>query len=222
MTNARFEDLEKRVKKIKLKKYMKFSFIFIVVIALSCYIVMQNISKVEVVQKQLHVKKTIKPKEKKVVKVEKKIEPVKKKLTYDTIKLKVNISVPNIVEVPTVEVKKVVVKEKLTIKRKINLRVKEVKSEDALLQRFKVAGDFESASSLAKLYFKKKKFERSIYWSKKASKLEAKEASSWIIYAKAKYEMGSKDEAIKSLELYLDYFSSDEITKLLKLYRSSK
>lgn len=119
-------------------------------------------------------------------------------------------------------IKKVLTEKKVIQKQKINMQVKEVKSEEAFLERFKVAGDLESAKSLANLYFLDNRFEKSIYWSKKATKLNAKDSFSWIIYAKSKYQLGEVKDAIKSLELYLEYFSSDEIRKLLRLYKGEK
>lgn len=238
MTNARFEDLERRVIKLKLKKYMKILLVFLIVFGLLGYLFVTYFSKEDVAKKPLHVTKVVKPKEKKakefepiknIVKVEKKVEITKKEPTYDTVKLTLNIPFPNVEKIEEVAAEeKKVVEEKRDVekepnkKMEINFKVKEVKSEEALLKRFKVAGDFDSANSLASLYFDKKEFERSIYWSKKASKLDGKEESSWIIYAKSKYALGNKEEAIKSLELYLDYFSSDAIRKLLNIYRSSK
>jgi tetratricopeptide (TPR) repeat protein len=154
--------------------------------------------------------------------VEKKEEPI-----YDTIKLSVNVNVPSKMqkkeEVKKEEIKtqKVEIKEAKSQKR-LNFKVKEVKSEDALLERFKVAGDFDSAMGLANLYFEKRNFEKSIYWSKKASKLSSGDESAWIIYAKSKDSLGKTDDAIKALQLYLEYFSSDSIEKLLKYYRDKK
>jgi len=232
MTNARFEDLEKRVKKIKLKRYSKILFVFIVLIGVLGYFFTQNLPIQNVNKQTLHVKKKEKPKKKKVqqfdaikkeVKVKKSIEPANKNITYDTIKLKLNIPILDIENNKTINKKKeIIVKDFISKKNKINLQVKEVKSEEALLKRFKAAGDFESANSLAILYFKSEQYERSIFWSKKASKLNAQDESSWMIYAKSKNKLGKKEEAIKSLELYLDYFSSDKIRKLLNLYRSGK
>ena len=234
MTNARFEDLEKRARKVRFKKYVKFSLILAILIAVFSYFLM-SITPKETPKLPLDVKKIERPKKtqnftpiKQTKKVEKKVIAIKKETNYDTIKLKLNVVVPSKQQVmPQVkETKKTpqrsIEKYEPPKKVKINLQVKEVKSEGALLKKFQNDGSFESAQGLASFYFKKKRFEKSIFWSKKASKLDAKEALPWLVYAKSKYALGKKEEAIKSLELYLDYFSSDEIRQLLDSYRSGK
>ncbi len=236
MTNARFEDLEKRVKKIKLKKYIKIVFILVIVFGIAFYATV--ISKPKKVLKPLPIKKiekkVIVKKETKVQKIKLVKKIVKKEITKDKVQEKEVNNYDTIMLSPKVDffqskkkenvIKKVIPKEMITKKSKIllHVNVKEVKSEDALLERFRVAGDFDSAMGLAYLYFKKQNFKKSIYWSKKASKLSSSEDSSWLIYAKSKKAIGKKDEAIKALQLYLEYFSSNEIKKLLKLYRDKK
>ena len=232
MTNARFEDLEKRVKFIKIKKYIKIFVILSVVIAVSYYAV--SINQVVVVDKPIHVKEVVKkeipkkaPKVQKFESIQQEIKVVKKELVvtkvdeveaYDTIKLSPKLNFASSIKKDVVEVKK----EPIIKKSKISLHVKEVKSEDALLERFRVAGDFESAMGLAYLYFDKQNFEKSIYWSKKASKLSSGDESAWLVYAKSKKAIDKTEDAIKALHLYLEYFSSQKIEKLLKLYRDEK
>jgi len=230
MTNTRFEDLERRVKVIKLKKYIKVSVFLFLLLALGLYFIPNN--SVKKVDKPLHVKIVPKKKEVKIEPKIKEFEPIKQvkpieqkkenvvqktEVIYDTIKLSPNIELNH-----KSELKREIIIEKTKPKRKINFSVKEVKSEDALLERFKVAGDFESAMGLAYLYFEKKNFEKSIYWSKKASKLSSGDESAWIVYAKAKSALGKVDDAIKALQLYLEYFSSEEIEKLLKFYKDNR
>jgi tetratricopeptide (TPR) repeat protein len=229
MTNARFEDLEKRVKFIKTKKYIKIFVVLSVLIAVSYYVV--SINQVVVVDKPIHVKEVVKkeipkkaPKVQKYEPIQQEIKIVKKEhvvtrvAEYDTIKLSPKLNLPSNIKKDVVEVKK----EPIIKKSKISLHVKEVKSEVALLERFRVAEDFESAMGLAYLYFNKQNFEKSIYWSKKASKLSSGDESAWLVYAKSKKALGKTEDAIKALHLYLEYFSSTRIEKLLKLYRDKK
>ena len=121
-----------------------------------------------------------------------------------------------------VEEKKEIKLKEVKKSSKINLIVKEVNSEDALIERFRVAGDYDSAISLAKLYFEKKNYERVILWAKRASKIRPKEEDAWLLFAKAKYELGKKEDAIKALKLYKEYFKSKKIDRLLLRYRSEK
>lgn len=239
MTNSRFEDLEKRVIKIKIKKYLKIFFLLVVFLAVLIYAINSNFSLENILEKPLHVEVVekqevlhVQTKEvnNTVIKVDEKVD----ENVYDTIKLSPTIFLPNmqdngevsqknnVQEVKSLEVSEPIVEKNITQKKNINFNIKEVKSEEALLERFSLAGDYESAVGLANLYFEKGKFEKAIYWSKKASKINAEAPNSWIVYAKSKVELGQKEDAIKSLELYLNYFSSDEIAKLLSDYKGAK
>ena len=239
MTNARFEDLEKRVKLIKIKKYTKIFVILSVLIVASCYVVSTN--QVVALTNSLMVKEVLKkelpkkdPKIKKYEPMQEEIKIAKKEIVsaeiketkeYDAIKLSPRLNLQSSIKKDVIKVKKDVIKVKkkpIIKKSKIYLHVKEVKSEDALLERFSVAEDFESSIALAYLYFDKQNFEKSIYWSKKASKLSSGNESAWLIYAKSKKALGETEDAIKALHLYLEYFSSARIEKLLKLYRDKK
>ncbi len=223
MTDSKFADLEKRVKVLKTKKYIKIISVVFVFFCIGYYAFMQN--KTDKIEKTLHVKSVKKVPSVKKYKPIKEVEKTIKidKIIYDTIKLapKINFlyeekqqtKIKNIIKIKNIK----------PIKRsKSYLHVKDNKSEEALLESFKDARDFKSAMGLANLYFLDSKFEKSIYWSKKASELSSGEESAWIIYAKSKYALNEIEDAIKVLQLYLEYFSSDEIEKLLKLYRSEK
>ncbi len=236
MTNTRFEDLEKRAKALKVKQYIKVFVVLSTLLAIGYYVI--SIKQLKKVDNPLHVNKTVKMQEPKptpkvqkyeaVIQakpepkaVEKKIIVEKKEIQYDTIKLSPTINLGNKETLETKSNEEIKI-EKEPKRNKISLKVKEVKSEEALLERFKVAGDFESAMGLANLYFEEKKFEKSIYWSRKASKLTSGDEIAWLVYAKSKHALSKTDEAIKALQLYLEYFSSEEIEKLLKLYRNKK
>ncbi len=220
MTSARFENLDKRVKTLRLKRYMKLLLVFVLFAGAGYYYVFDKSKQIEVVKVQEVIPKV---EEKRVVaKAEKVVVVEKKEPQYDTIKLTPTIApIVKKIEKPKIEKKSVQkVEEKKT--SKISMRVKEVKSEEALLKRFRVANDFDSAMGLANLYFSKGEFEKSIYWSRKASKLRSGEESAWLVFAKAKHALGKSDDAINALKLYLEHFSSKDIEKLLKLYRKSE
>ena len=242
MNSAKFEELEKKVKKIKTKRYIKVFLLFCLLSFAGYFMLIQfertkkSIKKVEVKKepkKVVRVKKEIEKKSVKEVEIESKVtkkdsnlttvKNIEKKATYDTIKLYPVITIDKQQEKKPIKPKNekrknLFVKEK----KKIDLVVKEVKSEDALIERFKVAGDYESAISLARLYFEKKNYNRVVLWAKKASKIKPKEDEAWLLFAKAKYAMNKKDEAIKALELYKEYFKSKNIERLLFRYRSEK
>ncbi len=244
MNNIQFEELERRVHVIKLKSYLKRSVFILLLCSIIFlgykYILTNRETKTEVIQeehKKVEAPKQIKKVEVKVMKIEpkksiKKILSIEKKPLYETIKLSPTITIPH-EEIVDIEVEEdVAAKEDVAAeidvvvepkrKKNFSFQVREVKSEEALLERFKTAHDFESAVALANLYFEKQKYKKSIEWSKKASKLNPDDEVAWIIFAKSKYALGDKNGALRSLKLYLGYYSSDEAQKLLRLYKGKK
>ena len=100
--------------------------------------------------------------------------------------------------------------------KKPNFKI-EIKQSDK-----KPVNIYDEALISAKNSFKKKKYIKCIYWAKKASKLNSSKAEPWILYAKAKYKLGRKREAMDSLRTYLNYFNSKDALDLLKKYEGAK
>lgn len=107
-------------------------------------------------------------------------------------------------------------------KKIINLSIKSMGDEEALLKNFHSSNNFKTAYSLAEFYFNKKEYTKAIYWSKESSKLEPTSDKPWIIYAKSKFYLGDKSEAIRSLEVFLAYTSSKEAKDLLNFYKGQQ
>ncbi len=102
-------------------------------------------------------------------------------------------------------------------KSNFKIEVKQVKKRDK-----KPVNIYDEALMSAKNSFSEKKYIKCIYWAKKASKLNSSKAEPWILYAKAKYKLGKKREAIESLRTYLNYFYSKDALDLLKNYEGAK
>lgn len=107
-------------------------------------------------------------------------------------------------------------------KKIINLSVKSMGEEEALLKNFQSSNNFKTAYSLAEFYFNKKEYTKAISWAKDSSKLEPTSDKPWIIYAKSKFYLGDKSEAIRSLEVFLAYTSSKEVKDLLIFYKGQQ
>lgn len=101
-------------------------------------------------------------------------------------------------------------------KKDFSLQVREVNPETALLERFNSANDFSSAIALAQLYLTKGSYSKSIHWTKIASKLEPSSPVPWKVYAEAKRAQGDSADAIRALQMYLEYFNDEGIRKLLQ------
>ena len=59
-------------------------------------------------------------------------------------------------------------------------------------------------------------------WAKESSKLEPISDKPWLIYAKSKFHLGERAEAIRSLELISGYVNSNEVKELLNFYKGQQ
>ena len=101
------------------------------------------------------------------------------------------------------ETKKEVVEKKDQVKEAIVIKSKNLPSYDVCIK-------------LAKEYYEKGDYKQALKWAKNANIQDNKRAGSWIITAKTLYKMGKKDEAIKLLEIYYSYTKNEKIKNLIK------
>ncbi|WP_263833067.1 CDC27 family protein [Sulfurospirillum oryzae] len=94
--------------------------------------------------------------------------------------------------------------------------------EQSLLKRYNAEQNFANAYALAHFYFERKAYGEVILWAKEASKHDSRSDKSWILYAKAKFYLGERAEAIRSLELFLGYINSKEAQELLNFYKGQE
>lgn len=252
MTNSRFEDLERRAKRIEFKRNVKiFSLIvFLSGIVIGSYIIYQSMSNQEIVIKQeikqVEKKKTIKQEvvkniEKKEITIKKekikevkqpledkkilKKEVVQEKNEYDTEILHLTVSHKTEnkkIDIEERKINNIVEKEDIEEPKSFNIKVKSVNSKEVLLRDYSAKKDFDSAIKLANQYFKEKSYEKSIYWAKEASRIEPSLSEPWIIYAQSKNKLGFKSDAIKALENYLSFFTSRKAFNLLTTLKEVK
>jgi len=97
-----------------------------------------------------------------------------------------------------------------------------LEEEHELLKHFKENENFENSYALAAFYFKLKSYQEVIVWAKKASQFDTHSDQPRILYAKAKFYLGKRVEAISSLELFLGYIKSTEARELLDFYKGQK
>ncbi len=100
--------------------------------------------------------------------------------------------------------------------------MRSLKQEHELLNQFKTLQNYENALALAEFYFNLKSYQEAIAWAKKASQLDTHSDKPRILYAKAKFYLGQRSEAISSLELFLSYIKSEEVQELLNFYKGQE
>ncbi|AOO65544.1 hypothetical protein SHALO_1773 [Sulfurospirillum halorespirans DSM 13726] len=97
-----------------------------------------------------------------------------------------------------------------------------LREEHQLLKAHNAVPNFDNAHALAHFYFERKAYAEVIMWAKEASKYNSSSEKPWILYAKAKFYLGDRTEAIRSLELFLGYINSKEAHELLNFYKGQE
>lgn len=97
-----------------------------------------------------------------------------------------------------------------------------IDAEQHLLKAFQEKQNFSNAYALAHFYLEQKSYSEAVFWAKEASKHDSRSALSWLVYAKAKFSLGERAEAIRSLELFLSYINSKEAKELLNFYKGQE
>ncbi len=225
MTNSRFEDLEKRAKKLIYKMYLKYALLFTLlgIVVFGSFVVYKSRTIPQVVA-PIQIEKTIT--QEVVVKEQPATQKSEKTIVdnaYDTPTLSLSIPSSQILHVKEVEVAKDTIKEEKRETQVVDkvedksfvLEVKSTKKEEVLLRDFSSNKTFETAMELCEVYFAQASYAKAIFWAKEASRLKPESASPWIVYARAKEKLGQNQEAIKALENYLSFFSSKVAHELL-------
>ena len=235
MISSRFEELQSRCQKIRKRKIIKIAVTVIflsAIIMAGCLFTRDNHA--------ASYKKTVIKKEQPLKIANNKIETNTKSKNNVTLKLKPIINIPRVKVKP---VKTNIAKPKAAITPKTKVNQPEVAEEKSvkkpkkpllqittltadtktvLLKNYSVKKDYTSALKLAEYFLKKRDFLKALYWAKNANKLDSTKENSWIIYAKAKYALGKKEDAIDSLKTFLNIFYSKNADELLQKYMKEK
>lgn len=139
------------------------------------------------------------------------IEPKKRTATYEP---------PKPIQIDFDEPKEV---KSTQNKGKILIKSSEVKlSIDDLKDKFEKTQDLSYALEISKEYFNKKQYQNAIKWALVVNNLDTDNEESWIIFAKSKYRINQKQDAIKVLEVYNKSKQSKAIDELLEQIKGDK
>ena len=229
-----FQELEKRCKQRRLKRFFIYFgiFVFLIVLVLIFILNMKFLSHKEKINTISHNKishNKIKIK-KPVIKNKEKVNHIKK---VNNNKVKENIilapiipdiNISNTVKTPkTKPVKKIksVKKENSKVKEN-NKTVKNNIQKTASLIKVESLPSYDKCINLAKKYLKDKKYNLALTWAKNANIQNKVLPDSWIITAKALFYSGKKEKAKEILRIYLNYNKNKKVEKLLKEFENEK
>ena len=71
---------------------------------------------------------------------------------------------------------------------------------------FTQKAELKTALNLAHLHLENKDYEKALQWSFKANAMDKNEPKAWLIYAKAKFALGKKDEAKRVLQGFMKHY----------------
>ncbi|MDO5046197.1 transformation system protein [Campylobacter sp.] len=89
-------------------------------------------------------------------------------------------------------------------------------SVDELKSKFDRTNSSELATLIAKKYYDIQDYKSSEKWAVIANELNSENEESWVIFAKSKYNLGQKYDAVRVLRIYNDKANSKEIETLIK------
>ena len=95
-------------------------------------------------------------------------------------------------------------------------------SLESIEEHFKNSKDPKDALALARDYYAKKDYKSAAKWAFELNNLDKKNADGWLIFAKSKYNVGNKKDALKVLEAYLSQVSNkQEVQNLITKMQSN-
>lgn len=172
------KDLEKKYKKIILKRYLKIFLILIIIFFcfFGLYLFYLN----------------FKEKEQILICANKEKQILEQRLNQAKIQNEKNKILKNKAE-------------KQQEKNNINIISNQINIQK-LKKDFYFSPNYEKALFLSKIYFNNKDYKKSIFWSLKANELDKNKDGSWILFIKANEKLGYKEQANKALNAYLDIY----------------
>ncbi len=101
-------------------------------------------------------------------------------------------------------------------KAKIDIEISDIDSVQYLKDKLQKTHDISFALMLCRNYYSKKDFKNSLKWSIIANDMDSQNAKSWIWFAKSKYRLNKREDAIKALRAFLKTNDSEEVRSLLR------
>ena len=108
-----------------------------------------------------------------------------------------------------------ITKEKIS-KPKIKIEMHDIDSMRYLKDKYEKTHDINFALMLCEEFYSQKDYVSSLRWSMIANDINNQSERSWILFAKSKFRLGKKDDAIRALKAFLRTSASNTIRLLLK------
>ncbi len=205
----------------------KFSFLLVVIVGLSAYIIMQSYSTVDDLSKSYeeHINLAT-------------LETIEREINGNRVDLVIveddfselasidlsgiimsqpvvqNPVTSHVAQIPTMKIN---IQEPK--KGKVFISSQEGNSLSFIKKKFYATNNSTFSIKLAKKFYESNKYKQALKWTLITNEIDAQSEESWIMFAKIKEKMGKKQDAINALDEYLKHQRSVKVTKLLKNLR---
>ena len=106
-------------------------------------------------------------------------------------------------------------------KPKIDIQISSENNEISMLkENFNKSKNPEIALKIARKCYQDKRYSDTIKWALSANNLDSSIEESWVMFAKAKYMLKQKDDALRALEEYNKNKNKPEINELINKIKS--
>ena len=106
---------------------------------------------------------------------------------------------------------------------RIEIKTSNLSSDKQTLEsKFYATNKIEYSLSLAEEAYNKKDYDNAIKWALTSNELDKDNVTSWIIFAKANYKKGRKEDALYALETFNAKAKNSEISSLISKIRSGQ
>lgn len=106
-------------------------------------------------------------------------------------------------------------------KKKVFISSEEGHSISFIKKKFYATNNAIFSIKLAKHFYASEKYEQALKWALITNEIDAKSEESWVMFAQIKEKMGRRQDAINALTEYLKHENSVKVSKLLKNLRES-
>ena len=111
--------------------------------------------------------------------------------------------------------------ETIELEPKIDIQISNANDEISILKdKFNKNKNVKNALDIAGKYYEEKRYSDAIKWALTANDIDSSSEESWIIFAKAKYMLKQKDDALRALMEYNKKINKPVINELIKKIKS--
>jgi tetratricopeptide (TPR) repeat protein len=112
--------------------------------------------------------------------------------------------------------------QKPKVQPKIFIETKNVNHLEFLEDRQNKNPDINNALALATEYYKSGEYAKTLKWAMNANSQDSKNEKSWMLFAKASYKLGRKQDAINALEKFNQTSPSDNVKTLINQIKNNE